>query len=272
MVKAVFFDIDGTLIHHAAGGPDKMPPSTLASLKALRAKGVKLFVATGRPLEMVGFLEEFFPFDGFLAFNGQLAVQRDGTVLHCMPHNPEDIRELVSLVHRDPFPCLIQEKEEKFYAVYFDIMREHYEWAGLPVPRGPYDPSRLQEHPVMQFLAYIPYEEAAKRLAPLKHIEITSAGGEILDVIPKSGGKDVGIAAVAEHYGWKQEEIMVFGDGQNDARMLAWAGTGVAMGNGSPAAKAAAGYVTTPVGEDGVQNALLHLGVLAEDELRAEQA
>ena len=32
-------------------------------------------------------------------------------------------------------------------------------------------------------------------------------------------------------------------------------------------AKAAADYVTTPVGEDGVQNALLHFGVLEETEL-----
>lgn len=54
--------------------------------------------------------------------------------------------------------------------------------------------------------------------------------------------------------------------------MLSWAAHSVALGNGTPAAKAAAGYVTTPVGEDGVQNALLHLGVLAEEELRTEQA
>ena len=49
--------------------------------------------------------------------------------------------------------------------------------------------------------------------------------------------------------------------------MLAWAGAGVAMGNGVEEAKAAADYVTTPVGEDGVQNALLHFGVLEETEL-----
>ena len=77
----------------------------------------------------------------------------------------------------------------------------------------------------------------------------------------------MGIAAVAQRFGWKREEIMVFGDGPNDAKMLAWAGTGVAMGNGVEEAKAAADYVTTPVGEDGVKNALLHFGVLEETEL-----
>ena len=110
-------------------------------------------------------------------------------------------------------------------------------------------------------------EEGARRLAPLRHVEITSAGGEILDVIPKGGGKEVGIAAVAQRFGWKREEIMVFGDGDNDCRMLSWAGTGVALGNGTPAAKAAADYVTAPIGEDGIQKALLHFGLLTPEDL-----
>lgn len=269
MVKAIFFDIDGTLISHAAGGPAVMPASTLASLRAARRKGIQLFVATGRPLEMVGFLEEYFPFDGFVVFNGQLALDRDGTVYHRAPHHPGDVRRLVELVHADPFPCLIQEEREKFFVVDFAIMQEHYQRANLPVPQGPYDPARLLEHPVLQFLAYIPKEEAQRRLASLEHIEITSAGGRILDIIPKNGGKEVGIQAVAERYGWKREEIMVFGDGANDANMLRWAGIGVAMGNGVEEAKAAADYVTTPVNQDGVQNALLHFGLLEEAQIES---
>ena len=267
MIKALFFDIDGTLIDHAAGGPGVMPASTLACLQAARRKGIQLYVATGRPLEMVHFLEAYFPFDGFVAFNGQLAVTREGEVLHRLPHHPEDIRKLVELVRADPFPCLIQEQEEKFYVSYFPIMAEHYRWACLPVPQGPYDLRRLETVPVLQFLAYIPFAEAQQRLSPLEHIEITSAGGEILDVIPKAGGKEVGIAAVAARYGWNREEIMVFGDGQNDARMLRWAGIGVALGNGVPAAKEAADFVTTPIGEDGVLQALLHYHILTPEEV-----
>ena len=104
-------------------------------------------------------------------------------------------------------------------------------------------------------------------LAPLEHIAVTGSAHGILDVIPEEGGKEVGIAAVAKHYGWQREEILVFGDGPNDAEMLRWAGIGVALGNGVEEAKAAADYVTTPVGEDGVKNALVHLGVLTEQDL-----
>ena len=49
--------------------------------------------------------------------------------------------------------------------------------------------------------------------------------------------------------------------------MLDWAGTGVAMGNAPDAVKAGADYVTTSVSDNGVKNALLHLGILSQDDL-----
>ena len=44
-IRIAFFDIDGTLLppdHH-------LPESTVAALNILRAKGVQLYLATGRP-------------------------------------------------------------------------------------------------------------------------------------------------------------------------------------------------------------------------------
>ena len=55
---------------------------------------------------------------------------------------------------------------------------------------------------------------------------------------------------------------MAFGDGDNDADMLEFAQIGVAMGNGSPKAKEAAGYVTTDIDDDGIANALKHFHLL----------
>ena len=45
MIKAVFFDIDGTLVSFQT---HEVPASTIEALAALRAKGVKVFIATGR--------------------------------------------------------------------------------------------------------------------------------------------------------------------------------------------------------------------------------
>ncbi len=73
---------------------------------------------------------------------------------------------------------------------------------------------------------------------------------------------------VIRHYGFKREETAAFGDGMNDLGMIRWAGTGVAMGNAEPEVKAVADYVTTPVWEDGVKNALLHLGILTDGDFQ----
>lgn len=260
MIKACFFDIDGTLIDHEGGSV--MPESTKRSLHALREKGVKLFVATGRIPSMLGFLEPLFQFDGFVSLNGQLVALRDGTVLHRMAHDPGDIRQLIRIVEEKDFPCLIIEEKESFCATgspASEAITRHYRNERLAMPPL-YDLARLDDHPVLQFLVYgvenLPY------IAGLPHIEPTSAGGHIQDIIPKGGGKEVGIAAVAAHYGIQREEVMVFGDGDNDQRMLRWAGIGVAMGNGSPKAKAAASYISTHTGQDGIYNALRHFGVL----------
>ena len=54
----------------------------------------------------------------------------------------------------------------------------------------------------------------------------------------------------------RPERVMALGDYDNDAGMLAYAGVGVAMGNASPRARAAAKYVTLGNDEDGVALAI----------------
>jgi len=55
--------------------------------------------------------------------------------------------------------------------------------------------------------------------------------------------KATALAAVAKTLGVARAETLAFGDGNNDAAMLAWAGLGVAMPHASPAALAAADQV-----------------------------
>ena len=55
-----------------------------------------------------------------------------------------------------------------------------------------------------------------------------------------------------------QEEIIAFGDGENDMEMLQFAGIGVAMGNATDELKAQADYVTDTNENDGVAKAIRH--------------
>jgi hydroxymethylpyrimidine pyrophosphatase-like HAD family hydrolase len=65
-----------------------------------------------------------------------------------------------------------------------------------------------------------------------------------------------------DHYGFRLNETMAFGDGQNDIDMIRFVGTGISMGNGIDALKKAADYVTTDIDDDGIANGLRHFGLI----------
>ena len=57
---------------------------------------------------------------------------------------------------------------------------------------------------------------------------------------------------MAQQLGLIPAQIAAFGDGDNDADMLAYVGCGIAVANASPACLAAADVVTVHHREDGV--------------------
>ena len=64
--------------------------------------------------------------------------------------------------------------------------------------------------------------------------------------------KTRGLVRVAELNDMELQNICVFGDADNDTCMVADAGVGVAMANGSDATRAAADFVTASNDEDGI--------------------
>lgn len=166
----------------------------------------------------------------------------------------------MQLQKEEPFPCLIAEGRECFAATPAKQIEDHFLRHNLPSPRV-YDISRADRHEVYQLMVYDP-EIYLPRILPLKHVRITHAVGYCYDILPQNGGKQIGIPAMAAHYGIRDDEILVFGDGPNDVDMLRDVGFGVAMGNGCAKAKAAANYVTTDVDDDGIYRALKELGVI----------
>ena len=83
-----------------------------------------------------------------------------------------------------------------------------------------------------------------------------------IEVVPKGYTKATGIAQVCDMLGIARENTYAFGDSTNDLEMLTYVGHGIAMGNGAPAAKAAAEYVTTDIMNHGIKNGLKHYGLI----------
>ena len=86
--------------------------------------------------------------------------------------------------------------------------------------------------------------------------DITQALPWMLEVVPRGVNKATAVRALLERWVISAEEIVAIGDGENDAEMLAFAGMGIAMGNGGEAAKAAAQHTVPSNSEDGFSVAM----------------
>lgn len=82
------------------------------------------------------------------------------------------------------------------------------------------------------------------------------------DIISAEGGKITGMKRLMAQLNLSQNEIMAFGDAENDIEMLQYAGIGVAMGNAVESVKETADYITDDIDKNGIQNALLYYHII----------
>ena len=258
MTKAIFFDIDGTLVSF---NTHRISPGVLDGLGRLREKGVKLFIATGRQRGDLGQVSHACPFDGFITHNGQYCFAGD-KVLRSNPISPAAAEQLLDLLEDTGLPCTIVEEHDT-YAINRDARMDLYrDQLALPIPpSAPLD--RARGRTIYQAVAFFTKEDelaAGERFFPgLIPLRWHPA---FVDVIAPGGGKDQGMDAILDHFGFDLSQSMAFGDGENDLPMLRHAHIGVAMGNAGSYVKSQADYVTGTVDEDGILTALEHFEIL----------
>ena len=89
-IQIIFFDIDGTLVDMQT---KRIPAKTLEALVRLKAKGIKLCIATGRsPISVPTFAGV--DFDAFLTFNGAYCYDRFGPIYR-NPIQPEAVAKIL---------------------------------------------------------------------------------------------------------------------------------------------------------------------------------
>lgn len=86
-IKAIFFDIDGTLVSFQTHG---VPSSAARAIETLRSRGTKVFIATGRPFYQIINLGEL-RFDGYVTLNGAWCIDAQGEVIFSNPIPHEDL-------------------------------------------------------------------------------------------------------------------------------------------------------------------------------------
>lgn len=86
--------------------------------------------------------------------------------------------------------------------------------------------------------------------------QVVQSSSRLVEITSHEATKGAALTQLAAQLGVAREHVMAIGDHDNDETMLAWAGLGVAMGNGSPRAKAAADWIAPTIDEDGAAVAI----------------
>ena len=259
-IKAIFFDIDGTLVSFKT---HQVPQETKDALRKLREKGIKVFVATGRMLKMVEVLNDI-EFDGYITYNGACCVDSSKEKVIFKNTVPQD--ELEALVERlkwDLFPVSFMCQDEMYVNYLHPLVIKVAKVVEVDPPIERPVEEIIKEEDVYQLCIYVDEPKLQKIIAEvlpgctgMRWIE------DFADVNVKGMNKQLGIDKMLEHFNIPLESAMAFGDGGNDIPMLKHVPYSVAMGNSNDAVKAAAAYVTADVDNGGIVKALEHYGLL----------
>lgn len=266
-MKALFFDLDGTLLDSGK----RIPTSAAAALMAARAKGVKVFVCTGRSLrveKMLGWTTEMQLFDGGVYCNGACICLDGETRYVCI--EPEAVRAVLAEVSRYEGVHVSLNGESADHAFNFDPPQSMMgPWGITPDNIHPLDEKAITSATKMLIF----YRELVNSTRPLPAelyprllarcgdgatMYLTDQGATI-QIVSQESSKCAGIERVRKALGLAKEEIAVFGDDLNDLDMIRSYPVSVAMGNGVAEVKAAAAHVTLPNDEGGIAHALRHI-------------
>ena len=256
MIKAAFFDVDGTLLSYKTR---QVLPSAKAAIAALQARGILCIVATGRHIIQLSKLPVAdIPFDAYLMLNGQLMLDKEQNVLFGIPIDGKAKEFLVENFNNHTYPAVMVERDQMYLNCVTDHVREVNQIISIAIPPI----SDYRGGDIYQVCAYLRPEEEHLVEPIVEECVLTGwhYGGK--DIIAKGGGKMAGIRRYLDMIGIKPEEIIAFGDAENDLEMIRFAGIGVAMGNAEASVKAVADYVTADIDDDGIEKALKHYNLI----------
>lgn len=261
-VKAVFSDIDGTLLN----SEDKITAKTKEAVQRMEQKNIPFVLVSARlPSGMSPMQKELELSAPMICYGGALVIDpnKENEVIYEETLPAKAVKAVYTTV-RDEFSdisCAIYSQDEWMVNDPDNewIKREEKTVQVPPVQKN-LDEYVEEEPKVYKILCTgdaAEIEKLEKTLnEELSDVTVHKSKENNLEVVPKEASKDTAIKTVMERLKVKQEEIMAIGDNFNDIDMLSFAGVGVAMGNAPDEVKESADEVTAGNDEDGVQKIL----------------
>ena len=242
-------DLDGTLL-----GPDKtISEQNAAAVCRLSENGAQVIIASGRRHQnSIRFQRQLELKGPIIACQGGLIRDGEsGNVIeaHFLPQAVA--REIASAAEQNDVQPIyyhldhlyVPERNNRWLDLYQSRVGERAET--LP------DLSELDGRRALKIVWYgdpVVLKKIRPEIAERYRgkVDVLSTESENLEFMPRGINKAAALEKVARDFGVPREQVLAFGDAENDLQMLAWAGMGVAMRHGNPVAIAAARMVSPP--------------------------
>ncbi|UCC75481.1 MAG: HAD family phosphatase [Anaerolineales bacterium] len=262
MYRLVFCDLDGTVMTWQ----QEVRPAVQHAMQAVVDSGKWITLSTSRGYQMVKpFLDSVVVNAPMICCTGALIVEASTRKVHFVKPLPLDMAHaLARLSEREGMAMwfyLADMKtmlEKRVGDPGFVLRRD-----GATLREAPDPVAELQEPPHKVLVdapspEYMPAVAAQVQGCLGDRARVVLSRPYRAEVVLPGISKAWAMAWVAQYLGVKREETIGIGDGDNDLDMIKWAGLGVAMGNATPAVKAAAAWIAPSVEEDGAAEALRH--------------
>lgn len=278
MIKAIFFDIDGTLIT----SDSKVLESTREAIRLAQNQGILCGIATGRgPVKIEERIERL-PLDVYVMYNGQLVYTNEKDI-YLRPFSNEVLQQIVDFADEEHRQIIFggRYRVDGSHLMKWSqksLLKKIAGWMPKWFPvrstrrllqsfspnrkKGRYKKLSILQEPIYQCVLFSAENEAQRLQERLPDCSFQRSNPYSVDIVPKNGSKYHGILEFIKAVGIKPEEVMAFGDHYNDIEMIQKVGIGVAMGNGLSEVKAQADYVTATNEQDGIYQALKHFEII----------
>jgi Cof subfamily protein (haloacid dehalogenase superfamily) len=251
-IKFIAMDMDGTILNEGY----QLSARVSSTLNLLQKNGKKLIIATGRILSASrSFLQGAFEPDAFVCTNGADI------------YGPQNVRIASHHIPCAALPSLIalSRREKTFFCSYVgdqwlfeqpSPMVDFYEKrSGIRGIQRDFD--SLSEEDVLKFLAIGSHEDLIEIRKEISMsigalVDTVFSHDTMLEIIAKGVSKKNGLKECLRYFGGSLDEVVAFGDAENDLEMLKSVKIGVAMGNASPSIHAEVDYIAPSVDDDGV--------------------
>ena len=257
MRKAIFFDIDGTLID-ASKGMVHLSEKVRKALIALKRAGNYIFIASGRPLDFLDPEIVNFGFNGFLLMNGAVVII-DNKIVFSEAIDKAIIENIIATCERMKIEYILQSHPKVYLKKNFHRMEKFYISFDIDVNNFVREFNNDDLPPVYK----MEFQTADARI-DVKNIydkwlnspELTGISDPFhrnnIELYSRKNSKGSGILHALEYLNIDVSNSYAFGDGLNDLEMIQTVGCGMAMDNGNQKLKNLAKHVVPSVHNDGV--------------------